>query len=79
LVDKYFDSIDEADVQPGDLVVYRLGKAFAHAAVIVSWPDYIIQAEAHHGVSGGHGTKTPIFRHAPRVFRTFRTNPIEDK
>jgi cell wall-associated NlpC family hydrolase len=71
-VDQFFRPIEEAEVQPGDLVIYKLGLAFAHAAVIISWPGSVIQAEARHGVSGAHGTKTPIFRHAERVFRTLR-------
>lgn len=72
VVDKYFRPITEAEVQPGDLVLYKLGHAFAHAAVIVEWPRYVIQAEERHGVSGAHGIKTPAFRRAERVFRTLR-------
>lgn len=72
-VDKYFRDIPESEVQPGDLVVYKLGHAFAHAAIIVSWPSFIIQAELRHGVSGAHGLKLPAFRNAPRVFRTLKT------
>jgi cell wall-associated NlpC family hydrolase len=72
IVDEYCRDIPESEVQPGDIVVYKLGKAFAHAGIIVSWPGYIIQAEARHGVSGAHGTKTPAFRRSERVFRTLR-------
>ena len=71
-VDQFFRPIEEAEALPGDLVVYKLGLAYAHAAVIVEWPGYVIQAEVRHGVSGAHGTKTPIFRRAERVFRTLR-------
>lgn len=72
LVDRYFRDIPEDEAKPGDLVVYKLGFAFAHAAIIVSWPEDVIQAEAYHGVSGTHGSRNPIFRNAPRVFRTLR-------
>jgi cell wall-associated NlpC family hydrolase len=72
LVDKFFRPITEAEVQPGDLVVYELGLAIAHAAIIVEWPRYIIHAEARHGVSGAHGTKSPLFKRAQRVFRTLK-------
>lgn len=71
-VASYFREIAESDALPGDLVVYKLGLAYAHAAIIVSWPDYVLQAEARHGVSGAHGTKSPIFRHVPRRFFTLK-------
>lgn len=73
VVDKYFEEIPESEVLPGDLVVYKLGLAYAHAAIVIRWPDYIIQAEAVHGVSGAHATKTPLFKHAGRTFRTLRS------
>jgi cell wall-associated NlpC family hydrolase len=72
IVDQYFDPIDETEILPGDLVVYKLGHAYAHAAIIVRWPDYVIQAEARHGVAGAHGTKSPVVRNRPRVFRTLK-------
>lgn len=72
LVDKYFRQIPEGEAQPGDLVVYKIGKGFAHAAIIVEWPHYVLQADDHNGVAGAHGTDTPIFRRAERQFRTLR-------
>ena len=72
LVDRFFDVVPEADAQPGDVVLYKLGKDFAHGAIIVDWPGFIIQAEARHGVSGSHGTHTRLFNRAPREFRTLR-------
>jgi cell wall-associated NlpC family hydrolase len=71
-IDQFCRPIEEAEVQPGDLVLYQLGRAYAHGAIIVSWPDSILQADGRHGVSGAHGTKTPAFRRAPRVFRTLK-------
>ena len=62
VVDRFFRQIEEAEVQPGDLVVYKLGLAYAHAAIVVEWPNYVIQAELRHGVSGSHGTKNPALR-----------------
>jgi len=72
LVARYFREIPEADVQPGDLVIYKLGHAFAHGAIVIEWPRYIVQAEGRHGVSGAHGSKSPLFRHAERKFFTRR-------
>lgn len=62
IVDRFFRPISEAEVEPGDLVVYKIGLAYAHAALIISWPHHIIQAEIHHGVSGSHGTRNPALR-----------------
>lgn len=61
-VARYFREIPETEVKPADLVVYKLGLAFAHAAIILSWPDFIIQASGRHGVAGTHGIKNPLFR-----------------
>jgi cell wall-associated NlpC family hydrolase len=68
----YFSEIEESEVLPGDIVVYKLGLAYAHAAIVIEWPHYVIQAEARHGVSGAHGTKTPLFRMAARRFFTLK-------
>lgn len=72
VLDIYFRDIPEEEVLPGDLVVYKLGHGYSHAALIIDWPTYVIQAEQRHGVSGAHGKKLPAFRNAPRIFRTLR-------
>jgi cell wall-associated NlpC family hydrolase len=36
--------IDEKAAKPGDLVLYKIGRAYAHAAIIVVWPNEIIHA-----------------------------------
>ena len=76
IVDKYFRPVSESAVLPGDLVCYKLGLAMAHAAVIIRWPDFIIQAEAAHGVSGSHGINNPalrVRRYLRGTIREFRT------
>lgn len=72
LVGSYFREIPEEEAKPADIVVYKLGLAYAHAALIVSWPDYVIQAVSRHGVSGTHGTKNPMFRKNARRFFTLK-------
>lgn len=73
IVDRHFREIPESEVLPGDLVVYKLGLAFAHAAIVIEWPHYILQAEALYGVAGAYGgRKNPAFRKAERQFRTLR-------
>jgi cell wall-associated NlpC family hydrolase len=42
--------IEEINVGPGDLVLYKMGHSFAHAAIVADWPNEIIHA---HGLSRG--------------------------
>ena len=41
---KFGQEISESFVKPGDLVLYKLGRAYAHAAIVISWPNQIIHA-----------------------------------
>ena len=41
---RYGVEIPEEDVGPGDTVLYRIGRCFAHGAIVVSWPGEIIHA-----------------------------------
>lgn len=68
LISKYFDEIPEADVKPGDIVVYKLGLAFAHAAIVVEWPSFVVHAFAHGGVRGASGDKHPRLMKTSRKF-----------
>lgn len=42
-LEKYAHEITEAEALPGDVVVYKTGRAFAHGAIIIEpgWPDII--------------------------------------
>lgn len=76
IVDRFF--VPTADPQPGDLVLYRIGKAYGHGGIIERWPELVIQAEISHGVSGTHGLRNPGLRRnrylhgAEVIFRTLR-------
>ncbi|TAK97549.1 MAG: hypothetical protein EPO08_21155 [Rhodospirillaceae bacterium] len=57
-VTKFAREIELADVRTGDVVLYRIGKCFAHGAIVVApgWPNII---HAHHAarlVRPGFGT-----------------------
>lgn len=52
---KYFREIPESEVLPGDIVLYKFGLAYAHAAIIKHWPDHVIHAVQRDGVTAGHG------------------------
>jgi hypothetical protein len=71
-VGKFMQEIPEAEVKPGDVVMYKLDLAFTHAAIVVEWPTYIIHALARHGVCGAHGIAEPIISNKPRRFFTIR-------
>lgn len=36
--------IEESQAGPGDLVLYKLARAYAHAAIIIDWPRRVIHA-----------------------------------
>ena len=46
---RYSHEIDEAHAGTGDVVLYRFGRSFSHAAIVVEWPREIIHA---HKLSG---------------------------
>lgn len=37
----YAQEINQDQVQPGDLVLWRFGRAWAHGAIVEAWPDCI--------------------------------------
>jgi cell wall-associated NlpC family hydrolase len=48
--------IAEEQAQAGDVVLYQLGRCFAHGAVVVIWPAQIVHAHnLSHGVVTGTG------------------------
>lgn len=49
--------ISESMAQPGDIVIYRVGRCFSHAAILIEpWPGNIIHAINSLGVTITHGT-----------------------
>jgi cell wall-associated NlpC family hydrolase len=60
--------IEEPAAQAGDIVMYKVGRCYAHGAIIVAWPRQIIHA---HRPSGGvvtaHGLSGDLIE-APRRF-----------
>lgn len=41
---KYAKEIEEKNAGPGDAVLYKIGRSYAHGAIIVDWPSRIIHA-----------------------------------
>lgn len=72
LVSTYMREIPEAEAGPGDVVIYKMGFAFAHAAIIVQWPNFVIHAFAHGGVRGATGNNHPRLKKCSRKFFTLK-------
>ena len=41
---RFGHEVDEAQAKSADLVLYKIGRAYAHAAIIIEWPKMIIHA-----------------------------------
>jgi hypothetical protein len=67
-VSKYMREIPEVEVKPGDLVVYQIGHAFAHAAIIVKWPKHVVHALMREGVCAGDGMNHKFGRLKKKFF-----------
>jgi len=48
-VRRYAREVSEDEVLPGDIVLYKIGRCYAHGAIVESWPHSIIHA---HKASG---------------------------
>lgn len=56
-VETFAREINEASALPGDVVLYKLGKAFGHGAIIIDpgWPNIIHASQPARMVVRGHG------------------------
>jgi cell wall-associated NlpC family hydrolase len=64
--------ISEAEVQPGDVVLYKVGRGFSHGAVVVDWPTHVIHAtKLANGVIGSHGTDEGVLLRRERRYFSF--------
>lgn len=73
IVLRYFREITEAEVQSGDVVVWKMpgSKAYCHAAIIKEWPTYFIHALGS-GVRAGDARSRLLFRRSEKLFFTLR-------
>jgi hypothetical protein len=73
LVLRYFREIPEAEVQPGDLVVWRLtgSKSYCHGGIIKSWPTYYIHAYGD-CVKAGSAKSHLRFQKSEKLFFTLQ-------
>jgi cell wall-associated NlpC family hydrolase len=68
---RFCEEITEAEVQPGDLVMYKKPKwkIFTHGAIIVDWPEAVLHAVQKHGVVMTHGAQGEFRGWDRRYFR----------
>ncbi len=71
IVLRYMRDIPESEVLPGDVVLYKWGRGYAHGAIIKSWPTHIIHALDPKGVCAGHGKGGRIGR-LEKIFFTLK-------
>ena len=62
--------ITEAEVLPGDFVIYKVAASWAHGGIIIRWPDFVLHPVAGRGVIGSHGTKEGFLARRPHRFFT---------
>jgi cell wall-associated NlpC family hydrolase len=56
---------------PGDLAVFKFGRVFSHAAIVVEWPK-VIHALSGRFVEYADATKSPLAGHSVRFFSPWR-------
>jgi len=66
---QFCDEIQEADVRPGDVVLYKTSHGWMHAAIVVSWPDSVIHATEKRGVIMTPGNDDFLKSKPRRFFR----------
>ncbi len=84
LVEQCMREIPESEVKPGDVVVYRVGLSFAHAAIIVTWPEVVIHTLDGLGCHASHGGATQfsqnhMLKDLDKKFYTLRDEFIEEE
>jgi cell wall-associated NlpC family hydrolase len=61
------------EVKPGDFAVFKIGRCFAHGAIVIDWP-LVIHAYIRRGVVYGEATKGEFANRAVKYF-TFWNEP----
>lgn len=68
---RYADEIPESEALPGDMVLFKVARAFAHGAIVIEWP-IVAHAAIGHGVVLADVNTDPQLRGRQRRF--FRRN-----
>ena len=65
----YCDEISESDLLPADIVLYRVGRCYSHAGIVMQWPQQIIHAYRGEGVVISSGIGGQLGGRPRRYFR----------
>lgn len=60
--------ITEAEILPGDFVIYKVAASWTHGGIVIRWPDYMLHPIKELGVVGSHGTKEGFLTNRQRRF-----------
>ena len=64
--------IVEADVKSGDIAIYKIGRCYAHGAIVVAWPEEIVHAYKPSGCVLRSGGREAELKDVPvRFFTVF--------
>lgn len=78
-LEQFAIEIPEHDARAGDIVVYRVGRCYSHAGILIeNWPGKIIHAVNDAGVIVSHGTQEGYLKKHPRR-RFFTRWPQEQR
>jgi cell wall-associated NlpC family hydrolase len=60
--------ITEAEVLPGDFVIWKVAASWTHGGVIIQWPEYVLHPVIGLGVIGSHGLNEGFLINRQRRF-----------
>jgi len=65
----YADEIEEVDILPGDVLLYKHGRIFSHGAIVEVWPRIVHASVPDRGVCYGDASKEPLKSKEKKIFR----------
>lgn len=60
--------VTEAEVLPGDVVLYLICHSWTHGGIVIDWPNTVIHAVVGLGLVQSHGTQEGFIRNRARRF-----------
>ena len=62
-------AFEVSDPQPGDAILYKHGRIFSHAGIVINWPTLIHASVPDKCVCYGDATLTPLSKRTYKLFR----------
>jgi cell wall-associated NlpC family hydrolase len=70
-IKKFSLEITEAELQPGDMVLYRLVRSYTHGAICIQWPSQLIHAVVSLGVIYADARTDRLMSRTPHLCFSF--------